>query len=328
METILAQTVTDWELIISDNYSDDGSWEFFQQFKRDPRIRLSRAPRRGMYANWNECLHQAQGKYVYIATSDDTMLPSCLESLVRPLEHLRNLDIAVCDYQEIDQNGSPLAIGRGQKEEFLREYRQHACIWSRESEFLTHATFGTMWMTMTSVLFRRKLIQSSGLFRTDIGSIADEEWTLRASLASDVAYVPGRFATWRLHPGQATSGWDPQRKEAILLQCLRRVLTECFTLIPAKWKLVPHWRKEIAAAREWYYHSNLRLGRWVLRCTPSRFLHDAANCLRYDPSWLVHHAKHGFTLTAPPPFDAVSHVKRLMKLFECPWPPQKVEPGW
>jgi len=39
-----------------------------------------------MYANWNNCINLAQGKYVYIATSDDTMTPDCLEKMVGALE--------------------------------------------------------------------------------------------------------------------------------------------------------------------------------------------------------------------------------------------------
>ena len=54
MASIMAQTFEDWELVIVDNYSDDGAWEFFQQWQtKDPRIRLTQAPRDGMYANWN-----------------------------------------------------------------------------------------------------------------------------------------------------------------------------------------------------------------------------------------------------------------------------------
>jgi len=40
MESILTQTRTDWELIVCDSYSDDGTWEYLQQFKDDSRVRL------------------------------------------------------------------------------------------------------------------------------------------------------------------------------------------------------------------------------------------------------------------------------------------------
>ena len=42
MRSILAQTFTDFELVVSDHSSTDGTWEALQQFTEDPRVRLSR----------------------------------------------------------------------------------------------------------------------------------------------------------------------------------------------------------------------------------------------------------------------------------------------
>lgn len=56
IETIDAQTFKDWKLVICDNHSDDGAWEFFQELAaRDSRVHISQEPREGMYANWNNC---------------------------------------------------------------------------------------------------------------------------------------------------------------------------------------------------------------------------------------------------------------------------------
>src|SRR5690348_5094098 len=86
MEALLAQTFTDWEMIVCDSYSDDGSWEFLEKFKTDPRIRLYQVPRAGLYAGWNECLQRSRGTYINIATSADTAVPTLFEKLVEPLE--------------------------------------------------------------------------------------------------------------------------------------------------------------------------------------------------------------------------------------------------
>src|SRR5688572_8802242 len=107
VDTILGQTHANWELIVSDNYSDDGAWEFFQQLATaDQRVSIAQAPKEGLYPNWNNCLRRAQGEYVYIATSDDTMAPDCLEQMVRALEDNPDCDLAHCSLVVIDEQGN------------------------------------------------------------------------------------------------------------------------------------------------------------------------------------------------------------------------------
>src|SRR5687768_823778 len=87
MESIMRQTLTDWELVGIDGHSTDGTFEVLQELERnDPRVRVSQEPKDGIYPNFNRCAERARGKYVYIATSDDTMADDCLEKLVAALE--------------------------------------------------------------------------------------------------------------------------------------------------------------------------------------------------------------------------------------------------
>src|SRR5207244_12706918 len=82
-ETVFNQTFQDWELVVCDSYSDDGSWEYIQELAaREPRMRISQTPRKGVYAGFNDCIQLARGAYVYVATSDDTMSPDFLEEMV------------------------------------------------------------------------------------------------------------------------------------------------------------------------------------------------------------------------------------------------------
>ena len=85
MNSILNQTYTDWELIICDSYSEDGTWEYFSRFKGDPRVRMYRVPKEGLYAGWNECLRRARGNYVHIATADDFEEPVFYAELIERL---------------------------------------------------------------------------------------------------------------------------------------------------------------------------------------------------------------------------------------------------
>ena len=327
METIFAQTFSDWELIISDNYSDDGAWEFLQKFKCDPRVHLWQSPRQGMYANWNECLRRARGRYCYIATSDDTMSPVCLEQLLKPLEAMPTVKIANCNFLEINEAGMATKQTLRPQHEFLGEWMMIPSLRDGKSEFLLHAAFGTtVWVTMTSVLFRRDLLSRSGLFRTDLGSRADEEWALRAALASSVAYVPKQLATWRIHSSQATANWDPRHRAWVMFDCIRSVLRDRRVGIPDAWRSVPHWRRELSAVHRSNFQRSLGLYRWEAKRHPVRFCRGVLDACRFMPDHFAHRLLEGFGPSASESdIDPLGRANRLIALFDAPWPPQVMD---
>lgn len=206
IDTIFKQSFTDWELVIVDNDSDDGAWDFFKQIAAlDNRVRISQARRNGMYANWNNCIELARGQYVYIATSDDTMLPECLEQMVDALESHPQCDIAHCCLTVIDENGNPLPTQWDQldKELFYGDFIKRKHIRKAPYDGYVHAGWYTVY-SITQLLIRRSLFKKIGLFRNDFGSIADFEWEMRATLVADVIHIPRYLATWRVHQQQAT----------------------------------------------------------------------------------------------------------------------------
>ncbi len=208
MDSIFKQTFTDWELIIVDNYSDDGAWDFFRQIAAsEKRVRISQAPRNGMYANWNNCIELATGQFVYVATSDDTMTPELLEYMVEALESHPHCDIAHCCLTLIDEEGKPLPALWDQLDKVLfygdKMKRKH--IRKAPYDGFVHAGWSVVYHSITQLLIRRSLFDRIGLFRNDLGSIADFEWEMRAALVADILHVPKYLATWRYHPAQATS---------------------------------------------------------------------------------------------------------------------------
>ncbi len=323
METLLAQTFTDWELIISDNYSDDGSWEFVQKFKNDPRVHLFQTPRMGMYANWNECVRCAQGRYVYIATSDDTARPELLERLAAPLERRPDLHLAMCDFDAIDEAGRAQDPPLQQWQiAFYKEWMTMPSIRNGRTEVLMHACFGPTWHTMTSVLIRRSLLERTGLFRTDCGSIADYDWDLRASLATDIAFVPGRLATWRVREGQATVrvfGPEFNRDMLAMLEC---VLHDPHAGVPEHWKRVPDWIGEITDARRKMYLNSFRLWRRAMWETPSAVAGRFQKALRLEPGLLMRQVGRAFAWSESFRVDPVKRAAELIRMFDAPWPPR------
>ena len=295
METLLAQTVTDWQLIVCDSYSDDGSWEFFQELESDSRVRLYQVPREGLYAGWNECLKRARGQYVYMATADDTCEPNLLEELLKPLESRPELALSVCDYQEIDEDGRATETAPHKSRLLFPDAFGRTCLRNGKAEFLLHASLGLTWVTMTSVLFRRDLLERTGLFNTNAGVVADQEWAMRASLFSDIAWTPKKLATWRRHAGQATPNrhWT-WREHRTLLQAIERVLEGPSLGVPEEWQSNAKWKDRITESRRLQMREAYGAYRWVVKEAPRQFGRGVAAALANEPGWALGRARKGF----------------------------------
>jgi glycosyltransferase involved in cell wall biosynthesis len=331
METILAQSTNDWELIICDSFSDDGSWEFFRKFKDDPRIRMYQVPREGIYAGWNECLRRATGEYIYIATSDDTMSPHCLEQLLDPLVRRKELMLAACDYDLIDDEGHRLEkSGPNDARNFYEKWMSVRSIRTGTSDFLAAVCLGPTWATMTTVLFRRSLLERTGLFRTDRGSFADYEWAMRAVLSSDIAFIPLRLATWRIHGSQATGQWakDLRKLSWFNLEMVRSVIDDESLAIPKSWKEGHRWADEILRVWQMEYWGNLGLDRGLARTQPWQFARNVWGSLRSEPAFLLRQLLRGFAWSTQFSPKRVEIANHLVNHFDAPWPPKAMNEKW
>ena len=112
IESILGQTLTDFELIITDNASTDGTEVICRRYAaREPRIRYHRNERNlGAGANFNRCFELAAGKYFKWAAHDDTLAPTYLERCVEVLE--ANPDAVLCQslVRLIDARGNAVGV--------------------------------------------------------------------------------------------------------------------------------------------------------------------------------------------------------------------------
>lgn len=88
IDSVLAQTFTDFELVINDNASTDATEAICRAYAaRDPRVRYHRAPRnRGLAWNFNQVFALSRGRYFKWTSHDDVILPTYLERCVEALE--------------------------------------------------------------------------------------------------------------------------------------------------------------------------------------------------------------------------------------------------
>jgi len=96
LECLLAQTYTDFELVVSDNASSDGTEEIVREYaRRDRRIRPIRQNKNiGANGNYSEVVRQARGTYFKWASSNDWCDPRFLELCVAVLDQRADVVIA------------------------------------------------------------------------------------------------------------------------------------------------------------------------------------------------------------------------------------------
>lgn len=107
LESLLAQSCRNFELIISDDASADGTEKLCREYaKRDSRIRYFRQKKNlGVKGNFYFVFSQARGEYFMRAGDDDWWARDCVEKLVRALEGRPEYVLALSSFARVYNNG-------------------------------------------------------------------------------------------------------------------------------------------------------------------------------------------------------------------------------
>ncbi len=107
LESLLNQTFEDFELIISDNASTDGTAEICHEFaNRDKRIRYVRNPRNlGAARNYNRVFELATGRYFKWAAGDDVCAPEFLRKCIQVLDRYQDVVLCYAKTKLLDEQG-------------------------------------------------------------------------------------------------------------------------------------------------------------------------------------------------------------------------------
>ncbi|MDE6113920.1 glycosyltransferase family 2 protein [Barnesiella sp. WM24] len=111
IESILAQTYQNWELLITDDCSTDNSRDVISEYcKKDSRIRLlCLSENSGAGTARNNSIKEAKGRFIAFCDSDDRWYP---EKLERQLKFMTEKDcgMSYSSYMTCDENGEPMGI--------------------------------------------------------------------------------------------------------------------------------------------------------------------------------------------------------------------------
>jgi len=185
IESVLASTFQDWELIIVDDQSKDRSVIIAEEYAaRDARINVYvNEHNLGDYPNRNKAASYANGKYLKYLDADDLIYPHGLKIMVETMEQFPVCALGIS--QEVAEDVKPYPFVMTPNETFRREFLQR----------------GVLGLGPTATIIRRDAFEQLGGF-TGTRYIGDTElWYKLAMQYPVVKMVPG-LIYWRQHDDQ------------------------------------------------------------------------------------------------------------------------------
>jgi glycosyltransferase involved in cell wall biosynthesis len=215
IESVLAQTVTDLQILVVDDGSTDDTPDVLAKI-RDPRIQIIRTPNQGISASRNEGLLHVKGDFIAFLDADDRWTPRKLEYQLQILMAEQDMVAVFTNFVRFDENGvypedqfsfypelagvptTPTVDGRGQR--ILGD------------AFATLVAFGEIPAWVQTIMFRRQAIQDLA-FMVRAGTrpgmryalCLDIPFCLQAFRQGAVGFLEEPLVQVRRHGGNATS---------------------------------------------------------------------------------------------------------------------------
>jgi glycosyltransferase involved in cell wall biosynthesis len=238
IESILAQTFQDFELILLDDRSPDHSREVLEGYRHHPRVSqlvYNEQNSGSAFRQWNKGVGLAQGRYIWIAESDDWAEPTLLAVLVAKMAQSDDMALAFCQSYLADDQGTAKGTYASTyspdnyanleiwSSDFTITGNQFIADWLRRFNFIPNAS---------AVIFRRDLYLQVGGAVDGLKLTGD--WLLWLALAhqGQVGFVAAPLNYHRAHGQTVRSDFEAlyAREYPQVLAWLRDHLPAAFGL--------------------------------------------------------------------------------------------------
>lgn len=202
IDSVLAQTYQDFEVIILDDVSPDHSIEIIEQYKNNPKIAgiyINEINSGSTFKQWNKGVQLATGKYIWLAESDDVAEPTFLETMVHQLENNNQLVLAYCQSNKMNAQGQITGDWIGwtdslDKQQFLAPFSMNGTDYIEK--FLLHKCTIP---NASAAVFLKDTYLKAGQANPNLKYIGDWELWLKLLTLGSLYYTPERLNNFRYH---------------------------------------------------------------------------------------------------------------------------------
>jgi len=211
IESVLAQSYQNWELVIGDNASDEDLAEIVQRYP-DPRICYRRFSRHvDASESHNRTMALCRYEWIQLLCADDRLRPGCLERvaarLVEAAASGSRVVMLITACRRVDATGQPTDIVRADRVSYrpmhlqaIRDGQYDASAWLR-----ANAAWGVRPWMIGSVAIAGELFAEVGGFRPEMGLCHDLELVMRLAAYGDVVYVDEPLLDYTVRTDSITS---------------------------------------------------------------------------------------------------------------------------
>ena len=191
IDSVLAQTYADFEIIVVDDGSADDTQAVLQPFVAQGTIRYARQENRGESAARNQGIALATGEYIAFLDSDDLFTPTKLEKQVAYLDAHPEIGLVHSWYAKFEDGGRELGI-RDTSKLTGKIYPNYLLDWS-------------ILMVVPSVMVRATVLAQVGGFDESIRWGPDLDMWRRITCKFQIGVIPEVLCKIRVHPGNISA---------------------------------------------------------------------------------------------------------------------------
>lgn len=217
VNSVLAQTHQELELIIVDDCSSDNSWDLICGLaKNDSRIiAIRHEQNEGASKSRNDGLRTARGQFIGFCDADDIWEREKLRVQLNLLRENPGFDVVYCDATIIDEHGKSTGAQFGE----CFPPPKHPSGWLFKNLIVRN------FINMQTVLMRKKCVQRAGCFDESIKWVEDWWYWVRLSRDHRFLYSPELLARYRVH-SQSTGFTQKRGYHINRFKVFRRILRQ------------------------------------------------------------------------------------------------------